>query len=298
MLLSKILADMGYEGATIIREREFQYLALTEYTPGEQSLVFLDSVQYVAKLAPPVTMVLAAEGLEERIPEDMGVCVVERPRELFFLIHNFLSCRQGYQREEFLSEIGEGCTISPLASIAEKNVRIGRGVVVEEFAVIRENTVLQDGVIVRAGAVVGGQGFEYKRMGERTLLVEHAGGVIVEEGAEIKYNTCIDRAVYPWDDTVVGGYCRLDNLVHIGHAVKLGKCVLVAAGSVIAGRTTIGNNAWVGLNVTIANGLHIGENSRVNMGAVVISSVKDGEHVTGNIAIEHTKFMLNQARNM
>ena len=46
---------------------------------------------------------------------------------------------------------------------------------------------------------------------------------------EVQNNTYIDRAIYPWDNTVIGECTKIDNLVHIGHAVKLGHgCMVVS----------------------------------------------------------------------
>ena len=83
----------------------------------------------------------------------------------------------------------------------------------------------------------------------------------------------------------------MDNLIHIGHAVKIGNNVMMPALSVIGGRVEIKDNAWVGIGSVVRNGLIIGENARINMGAVVTKDVNDNEAVTGNFAIEHTKFI-------
>lgn len=298
MLLSEILHDMGWDHFQIEQEREFEDMGLLGYTSGRPSLAFVDNIQFMSKVTSPISMVLTVKELVHLIPEGIGACVAENPREVFFKVHNHLSAMEEYRRKRFSTQIGEGCEISEKASIARENVFIGDNVIIEEFAVIRENTVIEDGAIIRAGAIIGGQGFEYKRMGKTTLLVEHEGGVVIREGAEVQYHTCIDRAVYPWDDTEVGAFCRIDNHVHIGHAVKLGRCALITAGSVIAGRTVIGDDVWIGVGATIANAIHIGSKARISMGSVVIRDVADGQHVMGNVAIEHSKFMLSQARYM
>ncbi|MCL2488289.1 MAG: UDP-3-O-(3-hydroxymyristoyl)glucosamine N-acyltransferase [Oscillospiraceae bacterium] len=294
MKLSHILPEMGFSDARIINEKDFTYLALSASGIPQPHCIFLDSEKYIPDIAGTVTMVIAAPALENQlVSEQYGLCITENPRELFFSLHNFLSAREGYRRPAFATEIGEGAAVSPLASVAGQNVRIGRQAVIEEFAVIRPDTVIGDHAIIRAGAVIGGQGFEFKRTGGAILSVEHAGGVIIGDHAEIQYNSCIDRAVYPWDDTVIGGYSKLDNLVHVGHAVKIDRNVMIVAQSGIGGRTRIKPDCWIGFGATVSNGLTVGERSRVNIGAVATRDVANDQSVTGNFAIEHTRFIQN-----
>ena len=90
---------------------------------------------------------------------------------------------------------------------------------------------------------------------------------------------------------MIEDFCKIDNSVHVAHAVKVGKCTMIVANSGIGGRVTIGNNAWIGFGCTIRNGITIGNNSRVNMGAVVTKDVLDGQAVSGNFAVDHSIFI-------
>ena len=246
-------------------------------------------------------MLLISPEIERLINRDKytgGVCVVENPRILFFEIHNFLAENFEYRRKEFDTTIGTGSVISPLSAISTKNVCIGKNVVIEEFAVIRENTTIGDGSIIRSGVKIGGQGFEFKRKDGKIMHVKHLGGVVIGSDVEIQYNACIDCAVYPWDDTVIGNYTKIDNLVHIGHAVKIEDNVMIVAQSGVGGRTVINNNTWLGFSSTVSNGLEIGKNSRVNIGSVVTKNVMDNESVTGNFAIRHDKFIENLKKSI
>ncbi|MFZ2537865.1 MAG: UDP-3-O-(3-hydroxymyristoyl)glucosamine N-acyltransferase [Oscillospiraceae bacterium] len=295
MLLSVILKEMQYAGIfRIIDEKHFRYLGLTESDLEHPNCVFLDSDKYLDCIRDSVLMVLTTEELVPNLlDKPFGLCVVEYPRELFFEIHNYLSDKDGYIREPFDTKIGEDCRISSLASIARNNVVIGNNVTIEEFVVIRENTYIGDNTIIRAGCIIGGQGFEFKRSAYGIASVGHAGCVKIGNNVEIQYNTCVDRAVFPWDDTIIGDYCKIDNLVHIAHAVKIDKNVMIVANSGIGGRTVIKENTWIGFAATIKNGIIVGENARANMGSVVTKSIPDNGSVTGNFAIEHSKFMQN-----
>lgn len=294
MLLSEIIPKMDQASSFSIRnEKAFEVLALTVSELDQPTCVFLDNSKYQADLKENITMVLTTPEIGKTLPMDtFGICITEQPRLLFFELHNYLSKNEKqYHRQTASTIIGEDCIISPLASIAEKNVRIGNNVIIEEFVSIKENTSIGDHSIIRAGTIIGGQGFEFKRQNDMTLPVNHLGGVIIGKNVEIQYNAAIDKAIYPWDNTEIGNYTRIDNLVHVGHAAKIDKNVMIVAHAGIGGRTIIKEGAWIGFGAIIRNGLVIGQNARTNMGSVVSQDVPDEGSVTGNFAIEHSKFI-------
>lgn len=300
MLISEILEDMSYtETYKIVNEQSFEYLSLTVSELEQSCCVFLDSIKYINTIGDFVSMVITKEELvPELINKQFGLCIVENPREFFFEIHNFLSDKDGYAIKTFETSIGVSCNISSMASIAKKNVKVGNNVTVEEFVVIRENTTIGDNTIIRAGCKIGGQGYEFKRNDLGISSVAHVGGVKIGSNVEIQYNTCVDRGVYPWDDTVVGDFCKIDNLVHIAHGVKLDKNIMVVANTGIGGRTVVKEGTWLGFGTTISNGIMVGKNASANIGSVVTKSIPDNASVTGNFAIDHSKFLLNLKKSL
>ncbi len=297
MKLSDVLSDMGYEDYRMENENEFSYFTLCDGERDFPSCVFLEDLKYADRVPSNATMVIADVDSNDYLPEgNHGVCFIEKPRYVFFKIHNHLSKTEGYKRKEQKNVMGTRCKISSLSSIAENNVIIGDDVVIEEFVVVRPNTVIGDRTIIRAGTVIGGEGFEFKRDRDRIMAVEHVGGVIIGHDVEIQQNCCVDRAVFPWDDTIIGNFVKTDNMVYIAHAAKLEDSVLVAAGALIEGRVRIKRNTWIGPGTVISNGIVVGADSRVNIGSVATKSVEDGESVTGNFAIAHNKFIRNLKR--
>ena len=294
MLLSKILPKAGVPGESykISKEQEFETLGLLASEIDKKVCSFLAGEKYLNMISDRVTMLVTTKDLAEKLSDKkFGICVTDNPRLLFFHIHNCLAESEEYVRKAMRTMIGEGVSISDKAVIADSNVIIGNNVVIEEFVVIRGNTMIGDNSIIRAGAKIGGEGFEFKRTVDDIEAVKHLGGVKIGKGVEIQYNSCIDRAVYPWDDTIIGDYCKVDNLVHVAHAVKVRERTMIVAQSGIGGRTTIGPDTWIGFSSTISNGLHIGKRSRANIGAVVTKDVEDNKSVTGNFAIDHQKFL-------
>lgn len=295
MYISKILKEMGIPHICK-NEQRVSSLGLVEYNDGKDVCTFVDNEYYLEKLSDNIQMVLIGEDLLDTLKQyrkSYGICVVENPRLTYFRIHNYLVNDISYRRTDFKTRIGTNCNISSQAVIADKNVIIGNNVTIEEFAVIRENTVINDNSIIRAGCKIAGEGFEFKNTSEEVFHVSHIGGVIIGESVEIQYNTCIDKAIYPWDNTVIGDHVKIDNLVHIGHAVKVDSRTMIVANSGIGGRVSIGEDVWIGFGATIRNGIHIGDRARTNMGSVVARNVGTEEAVTGNFAIPHKDFIAN-----
>ena len=295
MYISKILKEMGIPHICK-NEQRVSSLGLVEYNDGKDVCTFVDNEYYLEKLSDNIQMVLIGEDLLDTLKQyrkSYGICVVENPRLTYFRIHNYLVNDISYRRTNFKTRIGTNCNISSQAVIADKNVIIGNNVTIEEFAVIRENTVINDNSIIRAGCKIAGEGFEFKNTSEEVFHVSHIGGVIIGESVEIQYNTCIDKAIYPWDNTVIGDHVKIDNLVHIGHAVKVDSRTMIVANSGIGGRVSIGEDVWIGFGATIRNGIHIGDRARTNMGSVVTRNVGTEEAVTGNFAIPHKDFIAN-----
>ncbi|SCJ97231.1 UDP-3-O-acylglucosamine N-acyltransferase [uncultured Eubacterium sp.] len=253
---------------------------------------FLIDRKYERNIAESVCLLLVTETCRE-LQEHYNLCIVENPRLAFFMVHNHLAASKEYARPSFKSIIDTTAKISPLASIAKNNVEIGKNVIIEEFVSIKENTVIGDCSIIRAGTIVGGEGFEQKRTEGVVLSVKHAGGVVIGSEVELQQNNTVDKAIYPWDDTIIGNYCKTDNIVHIAHGMKMGERVFVAAHTCIAGRVTMGNDVWIGPGVTLINGIHVGDNARVNIGSVTTRDVAENKSVTGNFAIDHSVFIGN-----
>lgn len=294
MKISEILRTMNNSLGTIevIEDREFETLGLASAELDFKFCTFIDDEKYINSIANNATMVITKPDIAKKI-EDKGICITDNPRITFFKLHNYLSNIPEYNfNAEFNTQIGRNSRISPLAYVSPKNVKIGNNVIIEEFVSIKENTIIGDNTIIRAGSIISGEGYEFKRMpNEEVLPVKHVGWTYIGNNVEIQQNTCIDKAIYPWDKTFIDDYCKIDNLVHIAHGVKLGKGAFIVAGALIGGRTVIKENTWVGVGATVSNGLIIGKNSRVNIGAVVTKDVGENCSVSGNFAIDHKKFI-------
>lgn len=296
MILPEVLKNLEIEYRSTGSE-VFDSLGLASYNSGERVCTFIESEKYIGGLSDNISVVITnertAKTLEELRP-DIGICVVDDPRSVFFRMHQSLADCEEYARKPFETQVGKDCNISSLAYVSPENVIIGNNVTIEEFCSIKPNTVIGDDTVIRAGTIVGGEGFEVKTSEDgNAYVVKHLGGVRIGNSVEIQSNCCICKALYPWDDTIISDNVKIDNLVHVAHGVKIGEFTKIVTHAAIGGRTVIGKNAWIGIGAIIRNGLVIGDDARVNIGAVVTKDISDGMHVSGNFAIEHKKFLDN-----
>jgi UDP-3-O-[3-hydroxymyristoyl] glucosamine N-acyltransferase len=98
--------------------------------------------------------------------------------------------------------------------------------------------------IVHAGVVIGADGFGFAPDGGRWEKIEQLGRVFIGDDVEIGANTCIDRGAL--GDTVIGDGVKIDNLVQIGHNVRIGAHTAIAGCVGIAGSSTIGAHCMLG----------------------------------------------------
>ena len=156
---------------------------------------------------------------------------------------------------------------------------------------IYENVTIKKRNNIKSGTILGADGFQYVRNKDDIIKVEPAGELEIAEDVVIHNNSVIDKGIF--GKTFIGENTKIYNLVHVAHDSKIGKKVFLTAGVIVCGRVKIGSNSYLGPNCTIKNGLFLGENSKVSMGAVVTKDVKDNEVVTGNFAIPHEQFISN-----
>ena len=173
-------------------------------------------------------------------------------------------------------------------TVIEKGVEIGNNCVIESHVNIRANCKIGNNVLIKSGTVIGGKGFGYVKNEDNVWEnFPHFGKVVIEDNVEIGSNTCIDRGAL--GDTILKKGVKVDNLVHIAHNVVVGENSLIIADSMIGGSTVIGKNTWVAPSTALRNGITIGSDCVIGMGAIVIKSVEDGTTVIGNPAVPFIK---------
>ena len=195
--------------------------------------------------------------------------------------------------------LGHGVVIGPGASIGRgtqiaANAVIGPGVTIGRDCRIGANAVISfaligDHVRIYSGAVIGEAGFGVAASAAGAIDAPQLGRVILQDGVTVGANSCIDRGAY--DDTVIGENTKLDNLVQIGHNVRIGRNCVLAAQAGIAGSTTIGDGAQFGGKAGTGDHLNIGNGVRLAAGGLTMRDIPDGETWCGIPAKPIRKFM-------
>lgn len=177
--------------------------------------------------------------------------------------------------------IGKHCIIAP-------NAVIGEGVTIGDYSRIGANstlshTVIGQHVIIHPGVNIGQDGFGFAKSERGAVKVPQLGRVLVEDHVEIGAGSCIDRGAGP--DTVIGIGSKVDNLVQIGHNVRLGRSAIIVSQVGISGSTEIGDGATLAGQVGVAGHLKIGRGATVAAKAGVHSHIPDGAIYGGYPAV-------------
>ncbi len=197
-------------------------------------------------------------------------------------------------QDEYLSEISESAVISKSAQLDEnvriescvyigENVKIGKNVRIGH-SVTLTNCDIGDNCIIHPGVRIGQDGFGFT-MGDKGNIkkIKQLGRIIIGKEVEIGANTSIDRGAI--DNTVIGDYTKIDNLVQIGHNVVVGKNCIICAQVGIAGSTVIGDYVMIGGQVGINGHIKIGNMCQIAAKSGIASDLPDNAKVGGFPAI-------------
>ena len=289
---------------------------LDHATPTD--LTLLSSPRYAADAAATAAgAVLVTEDLVQRLRPD-------QPRIIVGDVHRALSTllplmypqsrpTAGVHPTAVLERgvsIGSNVTIGAHAVVGE-GTRIGDGVVlghhvaigrlcrIDADAYLHAHVTLYDGVavgarsILHAGVRAGVDGFGYSHSDGSHVKVPQVGRCDIGADVEIGANSCIDRGSI--GSTVIGNGCKIDNLVHIGHNVRLGEHCIVVAQTGIAGSTSAGKYVTFGGQSGINGHITIGDGATVAAQAGVFGDVPAGMTVSGYPARPHKESLRAQA---
>ena len=168
------------------------------------------------------------------------------------------------------SAIGAGCVLMGHVYVGH-DVVVGRDSILHPHVTVREHVSLGERVILQAGAVIGSDGFGYRRDGERHIAIPHRGRVVLEDDVEVGANCTIDRAVV--GETRIAAGTKLDNLVHLAHNVQVGRHVVMAAPVGISGSTRIGDRVSIGGQAGLVEHLEVAADSMIGAQAGVTKSI-------------------------
>jgi UDP-3-O-[3-hydroxymyristoyl] glucosamine N-acyltransferase len=285
---------------------------------GEQELSFLASPRYAALFEKSrAAIVLVAPDLADTPGQVRARIVVEKPHEALLTllprlyapawrepgVHPTATLGRGvrlaagvtigaYVVIEDGASVGEGSWLEPHVVVG-REVKIGRDCRVHPGVVLYQGARLGDRVEIQSGARIGSDGFGYVFGKGAHQKIPHVGRCVLEDDVEIGANTTIDRGSI--DDTVIGAGTKIDNLVQIGHNVRVGKLCLIMSQVGVAGSTHIGDGVIMAGQAGIGGHIEIGDGVRIGGQAGVFGSVPAGETWSGYPARPHRESLRAQA---
>lgn len=307
-------------GGSIVGDPEVRITAIAPLDrAGPSDLSFLASAKYAQSFTDSQAgVVLVAPGLEETPGQCRTRIAVAKPHEalLALLPRLYAAPARPFTGVHPTAIIGKDVTIGADSCI-EPFAVIGDGVRIGDRSWIGPHVVLATGVSVGAdsrlfahvttypgvrignrvavhsGTRLGSDGFGYIFRNGAHEKVPHVGGCLIHDDVEIGANCTIDRGSV--DDTTIGAGTKLDNLVHVGHNVRIGRLCLLLAGVAIAGSARIEDGVILAGQVGVAGHVTIGAQARIAAQAGVISSVPAGETWGGYPARPHKDSLRAQA---
>lgn len=176
------------------------------------------------------------------------------------------------------AEVDPTATIGPLC-VVERGARIGAGTVLKSRVTVSEGCSIGQRCLLHPGVVIGADGFGFAPHQGAWEKIEQLGAVRIGDDVEIGANTCIDRGALA--DTVIEDGVKLDNLIQVGHNVRIGRHTAIAGNAGIAGSATIGAHCTIGGSAGILGHLTIADHVHVSSFSLVTRSITKPGHYTG-----------------
>ena len=301
-----------FPDARLVGDRELLIHALSPLeAAGAHSLCFLSHPKYAKKLAlSNAGCVVVGVAAQSAAVQRGATIVVNDP------YYYFARVTQVWKRHHstgIVASIHPSACIDALASVAPgvsigafayigPNAVVGDGVHIGEHCVVGQNAVIGQGsllsarvtlgdgcsigerCIVHPGVVIGADGFGFAPHAGRWEKIEQLGDVRIGNDVEIGANTCIDRGSL--QDTVIEDGVKLDNLIQIGHNVRVGAHSALAGCVGVAGSANIGAHCTIGGGAVVLGHLTLTDHVHISAASVVTRSLLKPGNYTGLFPID------------
>lgn len=179
--------------------------------------------------------------------------------------------------------IDPGASVGPLCVVGA-HARIGSGTRLASRVTLGDGCSIGARGLVHSGVVIGADGFGFAPHAGTWVKIEQLGAVRIGDDVEIGANTCIDRGAL--DDTVIEDGVKLDNLIQIGHNVRIGRHSAMAGCVGIAGSATIGAHCTVGGGAIVLGHLSLADHVHISAASVVMRSIRQPGQYSGVFPID------------
>ena len=261
-------------GAKIIGDPEVVVTHINEiHKVCKGSIIFVDNEKYYNQaIYSSASVIILNKAVE--CPPNKALLICDNPFEAYNnLALKYLPFVPLSQPISNSSRIGKNTVIEPGAVIGN-HVSIGDNCLIRANTVIGDYTEIGNNVEIHPNSVIGGHAFYYHQNADKSYEAWHTiGRVIIEDNVRIGACCTLDRGVS--GDTVIGLGTKIDNQVHVGHGVVIGKHCIIAAQTGIAGKTIIQDYVTIYGQVGISKGLVIGE------GAIILAQTGVSKSIPG-----------------
>jgi len=162
--------------------------------------------------------------------------------------------------------LGPGCNLA-------NGVEIGKNSRLDANVTLYYQVKIGQRVVIASGTVVGSDGFGIAKHQGVWHKVPQLGGVIIMDDVEIGANCTIDRGAI--EDTVIESGVKLDNLIQIGHNVRIRENTAIAGCVGVAGSADIGKNCLIGGGTGVGGHITIADNVAITGMTAVTKSIRD-----------------------
>ncbi len=261
-------------GCKLVGNSQLMVRGLNEiHKVREGDLTFVDVEKYYSKsLNSAASVILINKEVEA--PEGKALLICDQPFEVYnSLVDKHCPFTPLKTTIHPAADIHPTAILEPHVVVGPKTT-IGAGTYVRANTFIGSNCTIGKNVIIGPNSSIGGDAFYFKKTDEGYRKWTTGGRVIIEDDVEIGCNCTLDKGVS--GDTIIGKGSKLDNLIHIGHGVVMGKNCLIAGQSGVSGKTILGDNVTIMGQVGIAQNLKIGDNAAILAKSGVSKDVPEG----------------------
>ncbi len=275
----------SFINANIVGNQDGEAIGINEIhnvQPGD--IVYVDHPKYYDKAINSAASYIIINQQRE-VPAGKALFIVDEPFESYLkLVKYFKPFVASLKMISKTAEIDESTVIMPNV-FAGNNVRIGKDCIIHPNVTIYDDCIIGNNIVIHSGTIIGSDAFYFNTKKNREVWykkMQSCGRVLIEDNVEIGAGCTIDRGVSA--DTKIGAGSKLDNMIHIGHDVVIGRNCLIAAQVGIAGCTVIGNGVTIWGQAGISKTLSIGDNAVILAQSGLGEDVEEGKTYFGTPA--------------